>query len=223
MLEDKVVVVTGASQGLGKALALAYAEEGAKVVVNSRSEDSIRPVAEEVEGKGAEVLAVAADVSKSEDVEKLVEEAVERFRRIDVLVKQRRGAGTASKYRRIPGGRVAQSHGREPDRAVPGVEGRYTAHAGGWFHHQRRERGQRRGAGRVGARTRSASSGSRGSPRSWPPSWKSAASGQTPWILAGCARTCAPPPTRKKIPRPASPRRRTPACSCTWPPTIRAA
>lgn len=86
MLEDKVVLVTGASQGLGKALALACADEGTKVVVNSRSEDSIRPIAEEVEQKGAEVLAVAADVSNAGEVEKLVSAAVERFGRIDVLV-----------------------------------------------------------------------------------------------------------------------------------------
>jgi NAD(P)-dependent dehydrogenase (short-subunit alcohol dehydrogenase family) len=86
MLKDKVTLVTGASQGLGKALALAFAKEGAQVVVNARSEESIRPVAEEVEGIGAEVLAVAADVSKGADVERMVNEAVERFGKIDVLV-----------------------------------------------------------------------------------------------------------------------------------------
>ncbi len=86
MLDGKVVLITGASQGLGKALALAYAEEGAKVVINSRSEDSIKPVVEEAEGKGTEVLAVAADVSDGEEVRRLVDAAVERFGRIDVLV-----------------------------------------------------------------------------------------------------------------------------------------
>jgi NAD(P)-dependent dehydrogenase (short-subunit alcohol dehydrogenase family) len=86
MLESKVAMVTGASQGLGRALALAYAKEGAQVVINSRSEESIRPVAEEVESTGAEVLALAADVSKSVDVEKMVDAAVERFGRVDVLV-----------------------------------------------------------------------------------------------------------------------------------------
>jgi NAD(P)-dependent dehydrogenase (short-subunit alcohol dehydrogenase family) len=86
VLKDKVTLITGASQGLGKALALAFANEGAQVVVNARSEESIRPVAEEVEDTGAEVLAVAADVSKSADVERMVNETVERFGRIDVLV-----------------------------------------------------------------------------------------------------------------------------------------
>ncbi|MGF1470836.1 MAG: SDR family NAD(P)-dependent oxidoreductase [Rubrobacteraceae bacterium] len=86
MLEDKVALITGASQGLGRALALAFAEEGAKIVVNSRSQDSIDPVAEEIEEKGAEVLAVAADVSEGDGVQQLVDAAVGRFGRIDVLV-----------------------------------------------------------------------------------------------------------------------------------------
>jgi NAD(P)-dependent dehydrogenase (short-subunit alcohol dehydrogenase family) len=86
MLEGKVALITGASQGLGRALALAFAKEGAQVVINSRSLESIRPVAEEAESTGAEVLAVAADVSKSADVEKMVGVAVERFGKIDVLV-----------------------------------------------------------------------------------------------------------------------------------------
>ena len=85
-LGDKVTLITGASQGLGRALALAFAEEGARVVVNARSDESVRPVAGEVEGAGAEVLAVAADVSRETEVERLVRETVERFGRIDVLV-----------------------------------------------------------------------------------------------------------------------------------------
>ncbi len=86
MLTGKVALITGASKGLGKALALAYAKEGAKVVVNSRSEESIRPVADEIETLGGEVLAVAADVSMKEGAEKLVAEAIERFGPIDILV-----------------------------------------------------------------------------------------------------------------------------------------
>ncbi len=86
MLQGKVVLITGASQGLGRALALAFAREGARVATNSRSEVSIRPVAEEAESLGAEVLALAADVSRSADVERLVSAATERFGHIDVLV-----------------------------------------------------------------------------------------------------------------------------------------
>jgi NAD(P)-dependent dehydrogenase (short-subunit alcohol dehydrogenase family) len=86
MLEGRVALVTGASQGLGRALAHAFAREGASVVVNSRSEESIRPVAEEIEASGAEVLTVAADVSEAADVERMIGATVERFGRIDVLV-----------------------------------------------------------------------------------------------------------------------------------------
>ena len=86
MLEGKVALVTGASQGLGRALALAYAKEGSNLVISSRSADSLETVAEEASGSSAEVLAVPADLSRSEDVQKLVDAAVERFGKIDVLV-----------------------------------------------------------------------------------------------------------------------------------------
>ena len=86
MLEGKVALITGASRGLGRALALAYAAEGAKLVLNSRSEGSLKPVVGEAEGLGAEVLAVPADVASDTDVEGLVNAAVDRFGRIDILV-----------------------------------------------------------------------------------------------------------------------------------------
>jgi NAD(P)-dependent dehydrogenase (short-subunit alcohol dehydrogenase family) len=85
-MQDKVIVVTGASQGLGKALALAFAEAGAKLVVNSRSEESIAPIAQEAETLGAEVLAVAADVSDGADAQRLIDATVDRFGGIDVLI-----------------------------------------------------------------------------------------------------------------------------------------
>ncbi len=86
MLEGKVALITGASRGLGRALALAYAREGAKLVINARSEGSLKPVAGEAEAAGAEVLAYPADVSSVTDVQGLVEAAADRFGRIDVLV-----------------------------------------------------------------------------------------------------------------------------------------
>jgi NAD(P)-dependent dehydrogenase (short-subunit alcohol dehydrogenase family) len=86
MLRGKVVVITGASRGLGRALVLACAKEGANLVVNSRNEDSLRPVAEEAEEAGAEVLAIPADVSVGTDVENLADGTIQRFGRVDVLV-----------------------------------------------------------------------------------------------------------------------------------------
>jgi NAD(P)-dependent dehydrogenase (short-subunit alcohol dehydrogenase family) len=86
MLQGKVALVTGASQGLGRALALACAKEGANLVISSRSADSLEPVAEEARASGVKVLAVPADVSRSKDVQKLVDATAERFSKIDVLV-----------------------------------------------------------------------------------------------------------------------------------------
>jgi len=86
MLEGRVALVTGASQGLGRALALAYAKEGASLALNSRREEGVRLVAEEAESLGAEVLFFAADVSEGAAVEGMVGAAVERFGRVDVLV-----------------------------------------------------------------------------------------------------------------------------------------
>ena len=86
VLEGKVAMVTGASQGLGRALALAYAREGAMLVINSRNYESIRDVVEEIHGLGVEVLGIGADVTSSSDVEDLVDVAVEHYDRIDVLV-----------------------------------------------------------------------------------------------------------------------------------------
>jgi NAD(P)-dependent dehydrogenase (short-subunit alcohol dehydrogenase family) len=86
MSRGKVVMITGASRGLGRALALVFAREGANLAINSRSEDSLGPVAGEAEEIGAEVLAVPADVSVVSDVERLVDESVRHFGRIDILV-----------------------------------------------------------------------------------------------------------------------------------------
>ena len=86
MLRGKVVMITGASRGLGRALALAFAQERVHLVINSRSEDSLVPVAGEAEETGVEVLAIPADVSVNSEVERLVDESVRRFGRIDVLV-----------------------------------------------------------------------------------------------------------------------------------------
>jgi NAD(P)-dependent dehydrogenase (short-subunit alcohol dehydrogenase family) len=86
MLQGKVAIITGASRGLGRALALAFAEQGANLVISARSAESLDPVAEEARESGAEVLAIPADVSRGAHVENLVGAAVDEFGRIDVLV-----------------------------------------------------------------------------------------------------------------------------------------
>ena len=86
MLEGKIIIITGASRGLGRALALAYAKEGANLTINSRNAKALDLIAEEARSAGLEVLAIPGDVSRSTHVENLVSAVVERFGRIDVLI-----------------------------------------------------------------------------------------------------------------------------------------
>lgn len=85
-LENQVAIVTGSSRGIGKAIALGYAREGARVVLVGRDMDTLAPVVEEIRLLGAEALPVRADVSQPDDVEALLAATVETFGRVDVLV-----------------------------------------------------------------------------------------------------------------------------------------
>ena len=86
-LEGSVAVVTGASRGLGRAIADELGHGGAKVVVNySRSQEPADELVEHLKESGTEAVAIQADVSDAEQAEKLVNEAVENFGRIDILV-----------------------------------------------------------------------------------------------------------------------------------------
>jgi|Deesub1362A_J573_1020465.scaffolds.fasta_scaffold18186_3 3-oxoacyl-[acyl-carrier protein] reductase len=86
-LEGKVAIVTGSSRGIGRAIALAFAQEGAKVVVNYlTSEAEAEEVVREIEALGSEAIAIRADVSESDEVKALIKRALERFGRIDILV-----------------------------------------------------------------------------------------------------------------------------------------
>lgn len=86
MTNKKVVMITGASRGLGKALTLAFAKEGARLAICSRSPKGLFEVKEEAESLGAEVLAVTADISRTRDVERFVVMAEEAFGQIDILI-----------------------------------------------------------------------------------------------------------------------------------------
>jgi NAD(P)-dependent dehydrogenase (short-subunit alcohol dehydrogenase family) len=85
-LSDQVVVVTGASSGLGRAIARGAGERGANVVVTARNEEALQSCVGEIERAGSEGLAVAADCAEQEQVERVVARAVERFGRIDTYV-----------------------------------------------------------------------------------------------------------------------------------------
>jgi 3-oxoacyl-[acyl-carrier protein] reductase len=85
-LNDKVAVITGAGQGIGRAYALRFVQEGARVVVADLQEDNARRVAQEVQDLGGEGLVVKADVSDPASVRDMVQRSVDRFGRVDVLV-----------------------------------------------------------------------------------------------------------------------------------------
>jgi len=86
-LKDKVALVTGASRGLGKSIAIQLAEEGAFVVVNyAKSAEKAEEVVAAIQSSGGKAMAMHADVSCFEEVEKMVDTIYEKFGRIDILV-----------------------------------------------------------------------------------------------------------------------------------------
>lgn len=85
-LKDKVAIITGSGSGIGKASALLFAKEGAKVVVNDEHEDEVAGVVKLIKKEKGEVLSIKADVTRWTEVEKMVEETLKTFGKIDILV-----------------------------------------------------------------------------------------------------------------------------------------
>lgn len=90
VLEGKVAVVTGSGQGIGKAIAIGMAREGAKVITNNRRPGTeggdAETTAKEIRDAGGEAVAVFADIAKFDDAQRLIQDAVDNFGRIDILV-----------------------------------------------------------------------------------------------------------------------------------------
>ena len=85
-LKDKVAIITGGGRGIGRAIAIAYAAEGARIVIAARSTEQLDEVATEITEQGAEVLTVPTELRIQAEVENLVQQTVDRFGRIDILV-----------------------------------------------------------------------------------------------------------------------------------------
>lgn len=85
-LTGKVAVITGSSRGIGRAIAERMAEHGARVVVSSRKLDACEAVVKAIEDQGGEAIALACNISRKEDLRKLVDDTLEHWGGIDVLV-----------------------------------------------------------------------------------------------------------------------------------------
>jgi dehydrogenase/reductase SDR family member 7B len=85
-MKDNVVIITGATSGIGKALAMEFGKHGSRVVITGRRAEELKSVEAELTKQGVLVLAVKSDVSIEEDAKRIVEETLVRFGRIDVLI-----------------------------------------------------------------------------------------------------------------------------------------
>ena len=85
-LKGKIAVITGGTDGIGKAAALIFAKEGAKVAICARTQANLDKTAAEIKALGAEVLAVSADISKPADIERFMDAVVKQFGGMDILV-----------------------------------------------------------------------------------------------------------------------------------------
>jgi 3-oxoacyl-[acyl-carrier protein] reductase len=85
-LEGKVAIITGGAVGLGRAFALGFAEEGAKIVVTDIADEGLRQTTEQVLAKGSECIWLHADVTKPDELKNMAEETVKKFGKIDILI-----------------------------------------------------------------------------------------------------------------------------------------
>jgi 3-oxoacyl-[acyl-carrier protein] reductase len=98
LLKDRVALVTGSANGMGRGIALRFAEEGCDLIINDLSLDAAQKVADEIKSRGRRAIAVKADITNGAEIEKMTETAIKEFGKIDILVNNAGGVpGTAGR------------------------------------------------------------------------------------------------------------------------------
>ena len=100
--KDRIVLVTGGSSGLGRMIADGFAAAGAKIVIAARGADAVQKAAAELQAAGSDVLGIQADITQQADVDRLFNEAIARFGKLDVLVNNAGRSGAAKCLRPRP-------------------------------------------------------------------------------------------------------------------------
>ena len=157
-LEGKVAAVTGGTRGIGRAIAEAFVREGAKVVINGRSEEKGQQALKEMDA-GDAVVFVAGDAKLREDCERVVDATVEQFGRIDIMVNNAGGASNHAAGRRPDRRGARRRAALEPVVDVlvhPALAAAHDPAEVGPDHQHQLGRGQVRQAGRVDLRHRQA-------------------------------------------------------------------
>ena len=115
-VKDKVVLVTGASKGIGKAIAAGFAAERSKVAITARGAEELRQAAQEIgKNTGAEVIAVAADMSKANDISQMVDEVAKRLGTVHVLVNNAGGVGAFAGFQDLSDDEWLEALNLNPD------------------------------------------------------------------------------------------------------------
>src|ERR1700733_3041965 len=100
-LKGKSVLVSGASKGIGKAIAQAFAAEGSRVALNARNEKKLAAAADTIQKTGGDSIAIAGDVTRSDDVDRIVREVVSRFGTVHVLINNAGGIGRFATFEQL--------------------------------------------------------------------------------------------------------------------------
>lgn len=85
-LQDKVAIITGSANGIGKAIAVRYAQEGAKIVIADFNEEALNSTVDMLKGQGVQAIGVKVNVAVEEDIQRMIDDSVAAFGRIDILV-----------------------------------------------------------------------------------------------------------------------------------------